>query len=71
MEEKKIVTINSKEFTIKRPKVKDIKAVSYIDNDMERTVQLIANLSGVPVEELDEMYFQDYSKLQEALNDFL
>ena len=65
------------EITLRRPKVRDRLAVDRLAvdrsnlSDAEKEVQLIANLSDVPREAIEELDLADYSKIQKALSDFL
>jgi len=68
---KKVKLSNKKEIQIRVPKVRDIKALGMIENPIEKEVVLISNLSGVSIEELDDMELKDYSLLSAAVNDFL
>ena len=62
---------NGKIIKIRSPKVRDLKAVSHINDEIEKEENLIANLTGLSIEEIDEMDLSDYKKLQEALMGFL
>ena len=65
------------EITLRRPKVRDRLAVDRLAvdrsnlSDAEKEVQLIANLSDVPREAIEELDLADYSKIQKVLSDFL
>lgn len=69
--EKEIELSGGKKVTMREPKVKDIKIVSHIKNEEERELKLIANLSMIPDQEMEEMTLADYRKLQEGLSSFL
>ena len=56
---------------MRKPKVRDMRMVADVDNDIEKEIKLISNLTNMTVEELDELDLVDYKKLQEALADFL
>ena len=53
--------------TMREMKVRDVRAVSKIEDDAEREFALVGNLTGLSPEELDELPWSDYVKLQEAL----
>ena len=55
----------------KNAKVKDLKAVSHIHNDLERTAMLIANKSGFTYEEIRKFPTHIYMKLQGLVEPFL
>ena len=56
---------------MRKPKVRDMRAVANIKNEIERELHLVSNLTGLSVEELDDLSLDDYRKLQEVLEDFL
>ena len=56
---------------MRKPKVRDMRAVANIENEIERELHLVSNLTGLSVEELDDLSLDDYRKLQEVLEDFL
>ncbi|BAK73759.1 phage tail assembly protein [Arcobacter sp. L] len=51
----------------RRAKVKDMKLVNHIKDDMEKEIALIVNLTQKTEAEIDEMDIDDYGKLQKAL----
>lgn len=59
------------EITIRRPKVRDYLAIERIGkSDLEKEVILTANLASMPKEAIEELYLEDYVKIQEVLKDF-
>lgn len=57
---------------LRRPKVKDRLIVERMGtNDAEKEVTLIANLSGLPKEAVEEIDLSDYAQIQEQLQSFL
>jgi hypothetical protein len=68
--EKEVQLSGGTTVVMRAPKVRDIRAVSHIDDDAEREMTLLANLTGKSMDELDELLYADYRKLQEAY-DFL
>ncbi len=66
MSKKEVILNNGKKIEMRKPKVRDIRAVSHIDNEEEREIKLFANLTGLSVEEIEGLYLDDYAKLQEA-----
>ncbi|WP_060825908.1 phage tail assembly protein [Sulfurospirillum cavolei] len=56
---------------MRRPKVKDTLAVAKISNVGEQEVALIANLTMQTVEDISELYLDDYALLQNELKRFL
>ncbi len=69
--DKIIIDLDGQKVTMRKPKVRDIKAVAHITNEIEKEAELISNLTGLSEEEIEEMYYQEYAKLQKALLDFL
>ncbi|WP_353279927.1 phage tail assembly protein [Wolbachia endosymbiont (group B) of Udea ferrugalis] len=68
----KIDGILLSELTLRRPKVRDRLAVERMGNsDAEKEVALIANLASISREAVEELDLADYSKIQEALQNFL
>lgn len=65
------IEINGKEVTIREPKVRDIRAVAHLSTEEEKEIHLIANITGLSVDEIDEMGLKDYKRLQKELQDFL
>lgn len=51
----------------RRGKVKDMKLVNHLKDDMEREIALIVNLTQKTPEEIEELDINDYGKLQQAL----
>ena len=51
----------------RRAKVKDMKLVQNIKNDIDRETTLIGNLTQKTVEEIDELDMSDYALLQKEL----
>jgi hypothetical protein len=67
----KKITINGKEVTVREPKVRDMRAVAHHASEEDKEVHLIANLTGMSVDEIDDLSVRDYKKLQKELHDFL
>ncbi|WNL34068.1 phage tail assembly protein [Arcobacter cryaerophilus gv. pseudocryaerophilus] len=68
------LNVNGKEINVinlREPKVKDLKAVSHIHNDLEQTSTLIANISGFTLEEIEEFPSHIYMRLQDLVKPFL
>ena len=56
---------------MRKPKVRDMRIVADVENEIEKEMKLISNLTNLTFEELDDMDLDDYKKLQKALMDFL
>ena len=68
----KTIKLNSGEtIQMREPKVKDMKIVNGIDNEFDRELAMIVNLTGKTPNEIDELSMKDFSKVDEALKDFL
>jgi hypothetical protein len=60
------------EVTLRRPKVRDRLIVERSNvSDAEKEVQLIANLSELPIEAIEDLDLRDYAKIQKELSGFL
>ena len=68
---KEIKLSDGKVIKMRKPKVRDMRIVGDIENEVEKEMKLIGNLTNMTFEEIDEMELDDYKKLQEALMDFL
>ena len=68
---KEIKLSDGRVIKMRKPKVRDMRIVSDVDNEVEKEMKLIGNLTNLTFEEIDEMDLDDYKKLQEALMDFL
>lgn len=64
--EQEIKLGSGQKIIMRKPKVKDNRAVAHIENDSEREIALFSNLTGLSIEEIDELYMSDYAKLQEV-----
>ncbi len=62
---------NGQVIKMRKPKVRDMRMVADIENEVEKEIKLISNLTNMTFEELDELDLVDYKKLQEALMGFL
>jgi hypothetical protein len=54
---------------MRKPKVKDSRAVSDRKDEADKEIALFANLTGLSEEEIGELYLTDYALLQEAYVD--
>ena len=67
---KDIKLANGTTVQMREPKVKDVRAVSFEKNEEERTYLLISNLTGISNDELNELSFKDFRKLDKELQGF-
>jgi len=67
---KKIDLGDGKTVEMREPKVRDMLAVKHFDNDMDREVALIGNLTELTVDEISELPWAKYQELQEAYMGF-
>lgn len=56
---------------MREPKLKDVRVLSHVKDEEERTIKLIANLTMMTEEELDELTLKDYGLIQKELEGFL
>lgn len=68
---KKEFNINGKKITMRVPLVRDLKAVGNISNAIDQEIVLIANLTGLHKDEIEELEAKDYMLLQKELKGFL
>lgn len=66
-----IVLSDGNVITMRKPKLRDVRAVKHIADIEDREVALISNLTGLSEEQLDELDYQDYSALDNQLASFL
>lgn len=67
----KIKLSTGADIEMREPKLKDVRLLSHIKDDEERTIKLIANLTMQSEAELDELSMKDFGLLQKELQDFL
>ena len=68
---KEIELSDGKKVTMRVPKVKDLRVLKHIKDEEEREIKLIANLTMMTDEEVDDLDLKDYKTLQEGLGGFL
>lgn len=68
---KEIVLSDGKKVEMREPKLKDVRLLSHVKDEEERTIKLIANLTMLSEDELDELTLKDYGLLQKELEGFL
>lgn len=62
------------EVTIRRPKVKDLRALDNLppsSGDLTRGIEMAAILTGLPSAVIDEMDASDFTKISDAIASFL
>lgn len=67
----KITLGDGSEIWMRRPKVKDQLCVEHIKNAGEQEVHLIANLTMKTIDEVSDLWVDDYLLLQDQLKSFL
>jgi hypothetical protein len=67
----KVKLSNGKEIEVREPKVRDMRIVANEPNEQEQEVKLIANLTGLTLDEVDELSLKDYALISEVVKDFL
>lgn len=60
----------AREVTMREPVVRDVKAVGHITNPSEKEVAIISNLTGLSIDEIDNLTMKDYNPLMLGLQDF-
>lgn len=56
---------------MREPKLKDVRLLSNIKDEEEKTIKLIANLTMLSDDELNDLSMKDYGLLQKELEGFL
>lgn len=56
---------------MREPKLKDVRLLSNIKDEEEKTIKLIANLTMLSEDELNDLSMKDYGLLQKELEGFL
>ncbi|RYA23889.1 phage tail assembly protein [Malaciobacter halophilus] len=64
------VEVKGKKVQMREPKVRDMRLVGDTNNQGELELKLIANLTGLTLEELDDLTMKEYAPLQKALMGF-
>ncbi len=67
---KKIKLSDGKVVQMRSPKVRDVRAVGHIKDPEEREYNLISNLTGMSLDEIDDLEVKDFTKLDEELQSF-
>lgn len=57
------------EVTVRRPRVGDLRAVAHIAGEAEQGLALVARVSGLVPEDLDELDLSDLNALQDVFRD--
>lgn len=68
---KKITLSDGKTVEMREPKVKDMKMVNSVTDELERELALIVNLTGLTPEEVDDLSMKDFNKVDGTLKGFL
>ena len=68
---KKIKLSSGVEVEMREPKVKDMRLVNGITDELDREVAMLVNLCEMSEDEIDNLSGKDFKKLDEALQDFL
>lgn len=62
------------EVTIRRPKVKDLRAIEVSSRDrtsqLDQGAEMLAKLTGLPIEAVDELDAQDFTAISEVIAGF-
>ena len=62
------------EVTLRRPKVKDLRALDHLDvnaNDLTRGIEMVAILTGLTPETIDELDAADFAAISDVIAGFL
>lgn len=67
----KIIKLGNQEVKMRKPLVRDVRAICDIANDFEREIAMIANLTGMSINEIDNLELGDLAILQGALKELI
>lgn len=67
---KQITLSTGKKVEMREPKVRDLRMVGSYTDPVEKELNLIANLTGLTLDEIDDLSLKDYAPLQKALVGF-
>jgi len=67
----KVKLSNGTEVEVREPKVRDMRIVANEPNEQEQEIKLVANLTGLTLDEIDELSLKDYALISEVVKDFL
>ena len=56
---------------MREPVVRDMRIIATLENEVEKELSLISNLTGLTANEIDELSLKDYGQLQGELKSFL
>lgn len=62
---------SNKTVKFRKPITRDVKAVSNISNQELKTYQMISNLTGIDMNELESLEYRDFRVLNDVLESFL
>ena len=68
---KKIKLSTGVEVEMREPKVRDMRLVNGIADELDKEIAMLVHLCEMPEEEIDNLSGKDFKKLDEALQDFL
>ena len=68
---KKIKLSTGIEVEMREPKVKDMRLVNGISDELDKEIAMLVNLCEMSEDEIDNLSGKDFKKLDEALQDFL
>lgn len=68
---KKIKLSSGVEVEMREPKVKDMRLVNGITDELDKEIAMLVNLCEISEDEIDNLSGKDFKKLDEALQDFL
>ena len=68
---RKIELSNDKTVELRPPKVRDMKAVNGIEDDFEKEIVLLSNLTEMTVDEIEDLDMNDFNLLDAELQTFL
>ncbi|PID40332.1 MAG: hypothetical protein CR984_03740 [Proteobacteria bacterium] len=67
----KKIELSTGTVTMRAPKVRDLRAVSGIKDELEKDIRIFANLTEMAPNDIEDLPIKDFAALQEAFTDFL
>lgn len=59
------------EVTLRRPKVRDLKAIEGVKSDMEKSIKLVSNLTQMKPAAVEELDAEDFTAISDQVGKFV
>ncbi len=71
MKTKEITLSSGQVIVMREPKVKDMRLIAGIKDEIEQDIRMFCNLVELSPEEIEDLPLKDFNSLQEAFRSFL